>query len=132
MDDRVVLHDLPGEKRARELVKLIETLYQGGRRIVVWVADEGRRQMLDDYLWTYEKLAFVPHTTWTHSQGDLDEPVVLVGEEANPNRATALLVGDDVPPMEWAASFAEIHDFVPSGAAGDERRQRWADAFGGG
>ena len=55
----------------------------------------------------------------------MDEPIVLVGEPANPNRATVLLIGDEVPPGAWAASFDEVHDFIEPGTAGEERREFW-------
>ena len=49
------LHQLRSTKRARQLAKLIDSMHREGRRIVVWVGDEGRRQILDDYLKTYRE-----------------------------------------------------------------------------
>jgi DNA polymerase-3 subunit chi len=122
---RLVLHDLPTDKRAGELVQLVEAMASSGRRIVVWIADDGRRKILDDYLWTFDKTSFVPHAVWQPTMGELDEPVVLVGEAANPNRADVLVVGDELPSEEWAREFDEVHDFIPPGADGDERRRWW-------
>jgi len=122
---RLELHELQTEKRAGELAALLMKLYESRSRVVVWVADEGRRQILDDYLWTFQKLAFLPHVLWGPNLGDLEEAVVLVGESTNPNRATVLVVGDDPPPGEWAATFDEVHDFIPPGEGGDERRAFW-------
>ena len=127
---RLELHPLSSEKRAGELAALLERLHRARSRVVVWVADEGRRQILDDYLWTFRKLAFVPHVVWSPEVGDLDDPVVLVGEPVNPNRATVLVVGDDPPPGAWAATFDEVHDLIPPGAGGEERStfwERWRD-----
>ena len=124
---RVVLHELPGAKRAGVLVRLIETLYREGKRMVVWVADEGRRQILDDYLWTFRQLSFVPHLSWGPGMESPVEPVVLVGEAVNPGSATVLVVGDELPPMEWAGEFDEIHDLVPSGPAGEARTAAWRE-----
>jgi len=120
------LHELSGSKRAGELAALVEELYVAGRRMVVWVADEGRRQVLDEWLWTFRKLAFVPHVAWEPALGEVTEPVVLVGEPANPNGADLMVVGDDLPPAEWAAGFAEVHDLIPPGADGDGRRAFWS------
>jgi DNA polymerase IIIc chi subunit len=119
------LHTLRSEKRAFELAVLLERLHQERRRVVVWVADEGRRQIFDDYLWTYQKLAFLPHVLWSPKLGEVDDAVVLVGEPANPNRATVLVVGDDLPPGPWAATFDAVHDLVVPGPAGEERRDFW-------
>lgn len=119
------LHQLQSDKRAGELAALLSRLHEARARVVVWVADEGRRQILDDYLWTFQKLAFLPHVLWGPELGEMDDPVVLVGEAANPNRATVLVVGDDPPPGGWAATFDEVQDFIPPGETGDERRAFW-------
>ena len=130
---RLELHDLSSEKRAADLARLVESLAAAQQRVVVWVADEGRRKIFDDWLWTFDRLAFVPHGLWQPSMGDSDDPVVLLGDEGAPNGATVLVVGDDLPPADWARSFDEVHDFIPPGPAGDERREwwrRWRDAAG--
>ena len=127
MTVRLRLHDLPGDKRAGQLTMLVEELYRDGRRLVVWVADEGRLQILDDYLWTFRKLSFVPHSVWSPGLGEVDDPVTLLSAPANPNRASVLLVGDQLPPGDWAATFEEVHDLVGRGEDGERRRQFWQE-----
>lgn len=122
---RLELHQLQSDKRAGEMAALLLRLHEARARVVVWVADEGRRQILDDYLWTFQKLAFLPHVLWGPELGEVDEAVVLVGEAANPNAATVLVVGDDPPPGGWAATFDEVHDLIPPGEVGNERRAFW-------
>ena len=121
----VVLHTLRSPKRARKLAALLVQLHGEGAHVVVWVADEGRRQILDDYLWTFEKLAFVPHILWSPPLGEVDDPIVLVGEPANPNRASMLVVGDDLPEGSWAGTFEVTHDFVGTDEEGAARREFW-------
>ncbi len=120
-----MLHDLQSDKRAGELARLIESLAADRRRLIVWVADEGRRQVLDDWLWTFDKGSFVPHLVWQSAMGEVDDPVVLSGDEGNPNRATVLVVGDDLPPEDWARGFDEVHDLIPPGEEGSARRAWW-------
>jgi DNA polymerase-3 subunit chi len=129
---RVVLHDLQSDKRAGELARLIELLAADGHRLVVWVADEGRRQIFDDWLWTFDKQSFVPHSVWQTTLGEVEDPVVLLGELGNPNGATVLVIGDDLPDENWARGFDEIHDLVPPGDEGGERRAWWQRWSGGG
>ena len=119
------LHTLQTDKRAGELAAILETLHRRRVRVVVWVADEGRRQILDEYLWTFQKLAFVPHALWGPELGEVEEPIVLVGEPANPNRATVLVIGDDPPPGAWAATFDEVHDLIAPGKSGERRTEFW-------
>jgi DNA polymerase IIIc chi subunit len=122
---KLELHQLKSDKRAGELAALLSQLHASRARVVVWVADEGRRQILDDYLWTFQKLAFLPHALWGPDLGEVEEPVVLVGEPVNPNGASILVVGDDLPPGGWAATFDEVHDLVPPGELGERRRVFW-------
>lgn len=122
---RVELHALKIPKRAKQVAELLDQLHRDGARVVVWVADEGRRQILDDYLWTFEKLAFVPHLLWSPRLGDVDDPIVLVGEPANPNRASMLVVGDDLPDGAWAADFEVVHDLMGADEEGKARREFW-------
>ena len=119
------LHQLKSGKRAGELAALLSRFHSSRARVVVWVADEGRRQILDDYLWTFQKLAFVPHVLWGPGLGEVEESVVLVGEPANPNSASILVVGDDPPPGAWAATFDEVHDLIPPGEEGQRRTAFW-------
>ena len=122
---RLELHDLKTDKRAGDLACLVGGLAANQHRVVVWVADEGRRQIFDDWLWTFERLAFIPHCVWQPTLGVVEDPVVLVGETGNPNRATVLVVGDELPPEEWAREFDVIYDFIPPGEAGKKRREWW-------
>lgn len=124
----MILHRLPGTKRAFEVATLAERLQREGHRLVIWVEDDGRRTILDDFLWTYDRLSFVPHVLWRESMGAVEDPVVLVGEPANPNRADLLLVGDEVPPAGWAEGFAVVHDLALPGEAGGARRTSWEEA----
>jgi DNA polymerase IIIc chi subunit len=122
---RLELHTLQTDKRAGELAAILDALHRRRVRVVVWVADEGRRQILDDYLWTFQKLAFVPHIVWGPGLGEVEDPIVLVGEPANPNHASALVVGDDPPPGAWAATFDEVHDLIAPGESGERRTEFW-------
>jgi DNA polymerase IIIc chi subunit len=129
---RLELHPLPGAKRAAEVAELVAKLHGERRPVVVWVSDEDRLRILDDFLWTADKLGFLPHAVAAEGVDMAGEPVVLVCRPVNPNRAAVLVVGDGLPPLDWAAGFDEVHDLVAAGAAGDERRVHWQPLLPGG
>jgi DNA polymerase IIIc chi subunit len=129
---RLELHPLPGAKRAAEVAELVARLHRERRRVVVWVSDEGRLRILDDFLWTADRLGFVPHAVAAEGVDVAGEPVVLVCRPVNPNCAAVLVVGDGLPPLDWAAGFDEVHDLVAPDAAGDERRAHWRQLLAGG
>lgn len=122
---RVLTHPLPSPKRAACVVREVVRLYGERRPVVVWVVADNLRAALDDYLWNFEKLAFLPHVVWTSDMGGVDDPVVLVGEPANPNHAEVLVVGDEPPPEGWATEFDEVHDFIAPGEEGVTREAWW-------
>jgi DNA polymerase-3 subunit chi len=124
----VVLHRLPGTKKAFELCRLVDALYRAGRRVVVWLEDAGRAATVDDYLWTFAQHSFVPHAIWSGS-GAMDDPVVVVtGELTNPNGAEALVIGDRLAEPGAAAGWQEVHDFVSSAAEDVGKGEAWSAA----
>jgi hypothetical protein len=68
------------------LPPLLEKSLERGWRVVVQATSQERADALDAHLWTYRDDSFLPHTTWR--SGDAQhQPIVLVVEEGNPNRA---------------------------------------------
>lgn len=129
------LHRIDGTKRAGWVVQTVDELYRAGHRVAVWVADDSRRSILDEYLWTFEQGSFIPHVQWTPDRDEVADAVVLLGVEGNPNGATDLVVADDAPPAEWAASFERVHDVITGDGEGEEREsfwQQWRDRHGTG
>ena len=94
----------------------------------MWSADEGRTQLLDEYLWTFAQHSFVPHARWT-GRGEMDDPVVLVsGSVANPNSADTLVVVDRLDDPSQAAGFTEIHDLVAQIVGDGDKHKLWEQA----
>jgi DNA polymerase-3 subunit chi len=125
---KVILHRLSGTKKAQEVCRLVETLCQKGRRVVVWLSDAGRAATLDEYLWTFAQYSFVPHALW-NGHDAMDDPVAVVtGALSNPNRADVLVVGDRLAVPAEAAGFAEVHDLVASGSEDAGKQEAWEAA----
>jgi DNA polymerase-3 subunit chi len=125
---KVVLHRLAGTKKALDACRLVENLYQAGKRVTVFLSDSGRAAMLDEYLWTFAQHSFVPHVLW-NGQGEVEDPVALVtGTLANPNAASVLVVGDRIAEPGDAGGFPEVHDFVTTAPEDEGKRKVWEDA----
>lgn len=122
---RVVLHKLRGSKKAQDACRLIEALVDSGRRVVVWVSDEGRARVLDDYLWTFSQSSFVPHTLAPAGTSCSDPAAIVSGALENPNGADTLVVVDRVGEPASAAGFGVVHDLD----AGTEEDQGKLDAW---
>lgn len=125
---KVTLHRLSGAKKALDACRLVEQLYLGGTRVVVWIADAGRAAVFDEYLWTFAQNSFVPHRLW-NGKGNADDPVVVVtGSLGNPNDAKALVIVDRLADPTVATAFAEIHDFMTPTPQDEAKEETWERA----
>jgi DNA polymerase III subunit chi len=78
------------------LPPLLEKSLERGWRVVVQSTSEERTEALDSHLWTYREDSFLPHATWRVSDLE-DQPIVLVVEDGNPNRANVRFLVDNAP-----------------------------------
>src|SRR4030088_3141063 len=85
------------------LPPLLEKSLERGWRVVVQSTSQERADALDAHLWTYRDDSFLPHATWRAGDAQ-DQPIVLVVEEANPNRANVrFLIDNAALPADWGA-----------------------------
>lgn len=103
----------------------MERLYLAGRRVVVWLADERKAKMFNDYLWTFADESFVPHALSSDTEA-VDEPVVVTTGELGKSKGKQSLVLLD-PPEDLAALalFEDVHDFITTAAADAGRLEAW-------
>ena len=92
----VLFYHLDRQPLGRVLPDLLEKCLERGWRAVVQVGSEERRDALDAHLWTYREDSFLPHATWRAGDAE-DQPIMLVVEETNPNRANVRFLVDNAP-----------------------------------
>lgn len=78
------------------LPELLMKAYGTGRRIVVRLADKGRVDAMNEWLWTWQPDSFLPHGSQKDSQPDR-QPVWLTHETDNPNGADMLVLTAGCP-----------------------------------
>ena len=92
-------------------------------------------------MWRYLKPPRVQHTRTCclgpvfrdHDDDDSRSRVLQqIPNQCFPNGATVLVIGDDLPGEDWAKEFDEVHDLIPPGDEGEERRAWWQRWSGGG
>jgi len=118
--------ELRRPEKARHLCDLAERFYQQGHRVLLMVEDDHQGVTLDDFLWTWKKLSFVPHAYDNGAVDCLEEPVVIATEERNANGADVLIMGRpcSIPFMRQfrrIVAFAELYEDELRQAA----RERW-------
>jgi DNA polymerase-3 subunit chi len=76
------------------LPPLLEKSLERGWRVVVQSTSQERTEALDAHLWTYREDSFLPHAT-SQAGDSQEQPIVLVVEEGNPNRANVRFLIDN-------------------------------------
>ncbi len=126
---RIILHRLAGEKKARDACRLVERLYLAGRRVVVWLADERKAKMFDEYLWTFADESFVPHALSPDAASAIEEPVIVTtGALGSVKGALSLVLLDLPEDVAALARFEDVHDFVTTSEGHARRVEGWRSA----
>lgn len=83
------------------LPKLLESVIAKGNNVHILCENDEQVKVLDDYLWTYEQLSFLPHATY---QDDLLEkqPIVLSVNDNNLNNASVLVLSEPKLPQNFS------------------------------
>jgi DNA polymerase III subunit chi len=71
--------------------KLVESILNKGNKIFIYCESDKLLKELDEFLWTYEQLSFLPHATHIDEVPN-KQPILLSTSEDNLNNANVLLV----------------------------------------
>ena len=89
------------------VVKLLEKVYDSGKKSVFFSPLEERVKIVDKTLWTFSKNAFIPHGDKSLGFSEL-QSVYLTSEIENPNKATVLVMTDDFDYKSWNQNFERV------------------------
>lgn len=103
----VLFYHLQDTTLERVLPPLLEKSLARGWRVAVQAGSEERAEALDAHLWTYREDSFLPHGTWRDADA-AEQPVVLVTDEANPNRADVRFIVDTAGLPADCDSYARV------------------------
>jgi DNA polymerase-3 subunit chi len=124
----VLFYHLQDVSLENVLPPLLEKSLERGWRVVVQSTSEERTEALDAHLWTYREDSFLPHATWRVADVE-DQPIILVVEDSNPNRANVRFLVDNAA----LPANTDIYDRVVVLFNGEDAdaltaaRQAWTD-----
>jgi DNA polymerase III subunit chi len=110
---------LASDEAARVACRLAEKAWKLGHKVYLHVADATQAQKLDELLWTFRDVAFVPHSL-------TDDAPVRIGHAAPPDGFDGLLVNlaDEVP--AFFSKFERVAEVVGGDdAAKENARERF-------
>jgi len=103
----VLFYHLQDTTLERVLPPLLEKSLARGWRVAVQTGSEERAEAIDAHLWTWREDSFLPHGTWRDADA-AELPVVLVVDEANPNRADVRFIVDSAGLPADCDSYARV------------------------
>ena len=107
--------------------RLVRKIHRAGQKVVVCGADMSLLERLDEALWTFSALEFIPHV-WVQDALAAETPVVLSGmdgaTERLPHHEVLVNLGGAKPP--WFASFERLIEVVSDDETDRAAaRERW-------
>jgi DNA polymerase-3 subunit chi len=99
--------------------RLIAKIWREGKTVHVHTADPRQAARLDDLLWTFQDVSFVPHALAETPPAMADPGLrIIIGHgDAAPTTAS-VLVDLDVKPPPFVGQFERVVEFVPGDEAG--------------
>ena len=108
---KAYFYKLQKPEKALHLCRLAQKYLSQGLRVLISVDDENQGVTLDRFMWGWEKDSFLPHVYDNGAVDSLDEPVVIVSREANPNGAEVLIMGRPLS-LSFISRFEIVVDFA--------------------
>lgn len=89
------------------VVRLLEKIYNTGKKSIFFSPLEDRVKIVDKTLWTFSKNAFIPHGDKELGFAD-QQSVYMASEIENPNQATLLVMTDSFDYKSWNQEFEKV------------------------
>ena len=107
--------------------RLVETIWRRGHEVLVLAPSDAGARRLDDLLWTFRDVSFVPHRRLGADGASVDAPVAVGTPGTWGGEIDVLLNLTPAVPAE-AARAARIAEIVPAEGAGrDAGRRRFRE-----
>ena len=123
---RVDVHfNIPAAGRLLYGCRLVRKIHRSGARLVIYDSDRATLERLDQSLWTFSPLDFIPHVM-AEDELSANTPVVLASrlDEGLPHHDILLNLGSAPPP--YLSRFERLIDLVADDeAARSAGRERW-------
>ena len=74
----------------RALPRLLEKVYATGARVVIFFDHKEQLERIDEVLWTYGQMDFLPHGTYLEKHPE-KQPIYLTVNDENPGNADILV-----------------------------------------
>lgn len=88
-------YHLQRSKLEQALPAILSQAHTKGMTALVKFNSEGTRDHMDETLWTFDPISFLPHGV-NGAKSESSQPILLTTEDQNPNKANLLILVDGV------------------------------------
>ena len=88
--NQIIIYDIINENYMKVLPKLIDTIWNKGNKILIYTNLESEITDIDNILWSYNQLSFLPHLTCNDNLNNVT-PVIISNNEINYNNANVII-----------------------------------------
>ena len=88
-------------------IKLLEKVYNSGKKCVFYSPIDERVKVIDKTLWTFSTNAFIPHGDKSLGFAD-QQPIYFSSELKNPNQAKVLVMTDGFDYQNYPGDFEKV------------------------
>lgn len=118
---RVDFYDLPEDNGIDGYAcKIAKKAWSAGNRVHIHTQSEERARYMDDLLWTFRDISFIPHEIYTGSENE--ETPVTVGYGHDFPESSQVIINLDKGIPEFVNKFERIVEIV----GGDETNKQFA------
>ncbi len=107
---QLIFIELKNPNKRKAVCEITEKLYLKGRRVIIYVKDEGEAEQLDRMLWVWKQESFVPHAL-SSGEETTEEAVIISTQASTPTEFDTLILYDALP-IENIQTFRQIIDFA--------------------
>jgi DNA polymerase III subunit chi len=104
--------------------RLLRKVYRSGRRAVVYCDDGGRLARLDEQLWTFSPLDFIPHVLASDRLAPRTPIVLTAAAGDTPHHEVLINLGEAMPPF-----FSRFERLIEVVTAEPDDRDRARERF---
>ncbi len=97
--------------RERLICRLASKAYATGQRVYLHAGSDDEARLLDDLLWTFEDITFLPHRRAEEGEPDPDTPI-LVGCGGVPPGSAGVLITTAHPVPDFIERFDRVIEVV--------------------
>lgn len=106
--------------------RLIEKIYKQGHHFYIHTPDHSTAKQLNDLLWTFNDISFIPHAIYDAALNPAQKPPILIGYDEQTKLTGEILVNLTSRAPEFFAQFSRIIEIIPSQ---DELQQLGRERF---